>query len=208
MARGLRVPSSYLPTGPDDSNLAMNDGRVGTALIQEYRFNQYCMRLQRLIMQKLDDEFKMFLHWRGFNIDSGIFNISLCEPQNFASYRQSELDTTRIAAFAQLEPLPYMSKRFMMKRFLGMSDEEIVENEQLWREERDEPELQTTQGQDLRSVGINPAGIESDITAGEELAGDEMAASTGEPQGSTGAIPTAGAPPGAGAQAATGVPGV
>jgi len=208
MARGLRVPSSYLPTGPDDSNLAMNDGRVGTALIQEYRFNQYCMRLQRLIMQKLDDEFKMFLHWRGFNIDSGIFNISLCEPQNFASYRQSELDTTRIAAFAQLEPLPYMSKRFMMKRFLGMSDEEIVENEQLWREERDEPELQTTQGQDLRSVGINPAGIESDISAGEELAGDEMAASTGEPQGSAGAIPTAGAPPGAGAQAATGVPGV
>jgi hypothetical protein len=32
MARGLRVPSSYLPTGPDDSDRAMNDGKVGTAL--------------------------------------------------------------------------------------------------------------------------------------------------------------------------------
>jgi hypothetical protein len=46
MARGLRVPSSYLPTGPDDSDRAMNDGSVGTALIQEYRLNQYCERLQ------------------------------------------------------------------------------------------------------------------------------------------------------------------
>ena len=183
MARGLRVPSSYLPTGPDDSDRAMNDGKVGTALIQEYRFNQYCMRLQRVIMQKLDDEFKMFLRWRGFNIDAGLFTIAFCEPQNFASYRQSELDSTRIQAFASLEPLPYMSKRFMMKRYLGLSEEEIVENEQQWREERDEPELETTQGQDLRSIGITPAGLEQDISTGEELAGAEGGATPGGPEG-------------------------
>jgi hypothetical protein len=171
MARGLRVPSSYLPTGPDDSNLAMNDGRVGTALIQEYRFNQYCIRLQNLIMQKLDDEFKMFLRWRGFNLDSGLFKLNLCAPQNFASYRQAELDTSRIGSFTQLEQLPYMSKRFMMKRYLGLSEEEIAENEQYWEEERADPQLQTTQGQDLRSIGITPAGLESDISTGEELAG-------------------------------------
>ena len=204
MARGLRVPSSYLPTGPDDSNLAMNDGRVGTALIQEYRFNQYCMRLQRAIMQKLDDEFKMFLRWRGFNIDAGLFNITFCEPQNFASYRQSELDTTRIAAFTQLEQMPYMSKRFMMKRYLGLTEEEIVENEQLWREERDEPELTTTQGQDLRSIGVTPAGLEQDIAMGQELAGAEMGAEAGLPQ--AGAVPTSTAPAGAGAPAAGGAP--
>ena len=204
MARGLRVPSSYLPTGPDDSNLAMNDGRVGTALIQEYRFNQYCMRLQRAIMQKLDDEFKMFLRWRGFNIDAGLFNITFCEPQNFASYRQSELDTTRITAFTQLEPLPYMSKRFMMKRYLGLSEEEIVENEQMWREERDEPELTTTQGQDLRSIGVTPAGLEQDLAMGQELAGAETGAEAGLPQ--AGAVPSATAPAGAGAAVPGGAP--
>ena len=204
MARGLRVPSSYLPTGPDDSDRAMNDGKVGTALIQEYRFNQYCMRLQRLIMQKLDDEFKMFLRWRGFNIDAGLFGIALCEPQNFASYRQSELDVTRIQAFTQLEAMPYMSKRFMMKRYLGLTEEELQENEVLWAEERDEPELQTTQGQDLRSIGVTPAGLESDIQTGEELAGAE----TGGPEGAEGGMP--GAPttaPGSAAPAG-GVPGV
>jgi hypothetical protein len=169
MARGLRVPSSYLPTGPDDSSVAVTDGRVGTALIQEFRFNQYCMRLQNLIIQKLDDEFKMYLRWRGFNIDASLFNIKFTAPQNFASYRQSELDAVRIQAFAQLEQVPYLSKRFMLKRYLGLTEAEILENEEQWQEERSQPELQTTQGQDLRSIGITPAGMESDIQTGQEL---------------------------------------
>jgi hypothetical protein len=191
MARGLRVPSSYLPTGPDDSDRTMNDGKVGTALIQEYRFNQYCERLQRLIMQKLDDEFKMFMKWRGFNIDNSIFDIVLGPPQNFASYRQAEMDTSRVSTFGALEQLPYMSKRFLMERYLGLSQEEITENAKLWKEERDEPDLQTTQGQDLRSIGITPAGMESDIQAGEALA-----AMPPEGSADVGAVP--GAPPGPG----------
>ena len=192
MARGLRVPSSYLPTGPDDSDRAMNDGKVGTALIQEYRFNQYCERLQALICQKLDDEFKMFLTWRGFNIDSGLFDIKFNPPQNFASYRQSELDTVRISAFTSVEPLPYLSKRFLMKRYLGLTEEEISDNAKLWKEERSKPELETSQGQDLRSIGVTPAGMESDINTGEELAGiDQLGGTPGE----AGGIPTtAGAP--------------
>jgi hypothetical protein len=197
MARGLRVPSSYLPTGPDDSATPLNDGRVGTALIQEYRFNQYCERLQALIIQKLDDEFKMFMRWRGFNIDSGLFNINFCAPQNFASYRESELDTSRVATFTSLEPLPYLSKRFLLKRYLGLSEEEIVENEKMWREERDQPDLQTTQGQDLRSIGITPAGLETDITTGQDL-------SNLEPAGAQAGLGAPGAAPGPG----TAAPGV
>ena len=179
MARGLRVPSSYLPTGPDDSDRAMNDGKVGTALIQEYRFNQYCERLQALVCQKLDDEFKMFMKWRGFNIDSGLFTIKFNAPQNFASYRQSELDNTRIQAFTSMEPLPYMSKRFMLERFLGLTEDEISKNEKLWREERDDPDMQPATGQDLRSVGITPANLETDIGTGEEIAGMTPAAPGG-----------------------------
>jgi hypothetical protein len=187
MARGLRVPSSYLPTGPDDSDRAMTDGRVGTALIQEYRFNQYCIRLQTAISQKLDDEFKMFLKWRGFNIDSSLFTIEFCAPQNFASYRQSELDTVRIQAFSGVEQLPYMSKRFLLKRFLGLSETEIRENEELWQEERSRPEMTTTTGQDLRSIGVTPGAIESDIATGEELG--QMEPGGAEPGAAPGAAP-------------------
>jgi hypothetical protein len=203
MARGLRVPSSYLPTGPDDSDRVTSDGKVGTALIQEFRFNQYCERLQALICQKLDDEFKMFLKWRGFNIDSGLFGLKFNPPQNFASYRQSELDNTRIQAFTSLEPLPYMSKRFMLERFLGLTKEEIAENEDLWREERDKPEMQNQSGQDLRSVGITPGALDTDIQTGEEIAAMQPAgAGTPEigpgvaPGGPGGTLPAAGVPTG------------
>jgi hypothetical protein len=170
MARGLRVPSSYLPTGPDDSSATTNDGKVGTALIQEFRFNKYCERLQKLIMQKLDDEFKMFLNWRGFSIDSSIFTLRLTQPQNFASYRQSELDTARVSTFTAIEPLPYLSKRFLLKRYLGLTDEEILENETLWKEERDLSEVLNVSGQDLRSVGVTPAGMDADMDMGDDLA--------------------------------------
>ena len=192
MCRGLRVPSSYLPTGPDDSDRTVNDGRVGTALIQEYRFNQYCERLQRLVIEKLDDEFKMFMRWRGFNIDSGLFNITFNPPQNFASYREAELDTSRVSTFNQLEQVPYMSKRFLLKRYLGLTEEEIQENEELWREERSDLDTPPPTGEDLRSVGVTPADLESDITTGETFAAPEGGAELG---GVPGAQP--GAQPGA-----------
>ena len=175
MCRGLRVPSSYLPTGPDDSDRPMNDGRVGTALIQEYRFNQYCERLQKQIINKLDDEFKMFMRWRGFNIDSGLYNITFAPPQNFASYRQAELDTTRIQAFSALEQLPYMSKRFLMKRYLGLTDDELQENTEQWEEETGQPIETEPTGSDLRTVGISPGDIEGDVEMGDAVAGEEQA---------------------------------
>lgn len=203
MARGLRVPSSYLPTGPDDSDRALTDGKVGTALIQEYRFNQYCERLQSLIVQKLDDEFKMFLKWRGFNIDSSLFSLQFNAPQNFASYRQAELDTARIQAFTSLEQLPYMSKRFMLQRFLGLTEDEIQENEELWREERDQPDSPKQSGQDLRAVGVTPGGLETDITTGEEIGQMEpVAGGAGEPD----MAPAGGSPGGVMPSSAVGAP--
>ena len=202
MARGLRVPSSYLPTGPDDSAQQVNDGRVGTALIQEFRFNQYCERLQKLVIQKLDDEFKMFLRWRGFNIDAGLFNLGFCAPQNFAAYREIELDTSRVNTFTTLEQLPYMSKRFMLERYLGLTKEEIVENEKMWREEREQPDLQTTQGQDLRSIGITPAGLETDIQTGQDLSNlTPVGAEAGAVGGAPGASATGMTGPGVAAAA-------
>jgi hypothetical protein len=214
MARGLRVPSSYLPTGPDDSERPLSDGRVGTALIQEYRFNQYCERLQALLSQKLDEEFKMFMRWRGFNIDSGLFKISFCAPQNFASYRQSELDGVRVSVFQTMEAYPYISKRFALERFLGLSLEEIQKNEEMWREERSEPELQQSSGQDLRSIGITPGGLQSDIDLGQEMAnlqpGDFDQGGAIEPPGGAGvppgAAPAAIPPPAAPPSASPGTP--
>jgi len=177
MARGLRVPSSYLPTGPDDSQGTLNDGRMGTALIQEFRFNQYCERIQNTIITKLNTEFKMFLHWRGFNIDSKIFDLKFNNPQNFASYRQTELDATRLGNFGGVTDIPYMSKRFALKRYLGLSEAEMVENEKMWREENNVPDESVTggAGDDLRGVGVTPGGMDADLGDLDDFEGaDEL----------------------------------
>jgi len=163
--RGLRIPSSYLPTGVDDGTQAVSDGRVGTALIQEWRFNQYCKRLQSLIIDKLDAEFKLFMRWRGINIDGQLFDLIFEEPQNFAQYRQADIDTARINTFTALEQVPYMSKRFLMKRYLGMTEQEMSENETMWAEEQGDIEVATADSPNLRSVGVTPGGITGDLDA-------------------------------------------
>jgi len=169
LARGLRVPSSYLPTGPDDNTTPMNDGRVGTAMIQEFRFNQYCERLQNYICLKLDEEFKLFLRWRGFNIDTGLFSIMFNAPQNFASYRQAEMDTARVSTFATMEAFPYMSKRFALERFLGLTEEEIKKNEKMWTEENADDMLDEPKGSDLRNIGVSTGDFEADSDTAEQI---------------------------------------
>ena len=161
--RGLRIPSSYLPTGLDDGTQSANDGKVGTALIQEWRFNQYCKRLQSMVIDKLDQEFKMFMRWRGINIDGSLFDLIFEEPQNFANYSQAEADQARIATFTQLEAYPYFSKRWLMERYLGLSEQEMNENEQLWNQEQGDVEAAPAPGADLRGVGITPGGISTDL---------------------------------------------
>jgi hypothetical protein len=169
LARGLRVPSSYLPTGPDDNTTPMNDGRVGTAMIQEFRFNQYCERLQNYICLKLDEEFKLFLRWRGFNIDTGLFSISFNPPQNFASYRQAEMDTARVSTFASMEAFPYVSKRFALGRFLGLTEEEIKKNEKMWAEENADDMLDEPKGSDLRNIGVSTGDFQADADTADQI---------------------------------------
>lgn len=203
MVRALRIPSSYLPTGPDDSPATLNDGRVGTALIQEYRFNQYCQRLQRLICSPLDTEFKAYLKWCGVNIDSSMFQLTFKPPQNFAHYRQAELDATKIGTFTQMEAYPYFSKRWLMQRYLGLTPDEMAENDKMWREENEEAAANDAEPVSARNLGITPGGIQGDLDtfAGNEEPGAEGAPEeAGGPEGAGPPTPEAGAPGNASAQ--------
>lgn len=162
--RALRIPSSYLPTGSDDGGSNFNDGRVGTAYIQELRFNKYCERLQSLINEPFDLEFKMYLHAKGINIDSNIFDLKFNPPQNFAAYRQTEMDTARVTTYTTMMVVPHISKRFALKRFLGLTAEELAENETLWREENVDTDTNLSASVELRNAGITANGITGDLS--------------------------------------------
>ena len=176
LMKGLRIPSSYLPSTPEDPGSAFTDGRVGTAYIQEFRFTKYCKRLQDMIMPTLDKEFKMFLKHRGIEIDSGSFELQFNEPQNFGKYRQIEIDNQQTSIFTQLQAVPFMSKRFLMKRYLGLEEDEIYANEKQWAEENANAVGPSPQGEDipggggLSDVGAAPMPISTEDPAdgGEE----------------------------------------
>lgn len=197
--RGLRIPSSYLPTGQDDSQSNFNDGRVGTAYIQELRFNKYCERLQSLMTAVFDEEFKLFLHGKGLNLDSNLFELQFNPPLNFASSKQSAIDAERINTFNTIQAVPFVSKRFAMRRFLGLTQEELSENERMWAEENGKGQPTTTDAAgELRSAGLSASGIEGDLgAAGDMSAPDEMQNDT-NPEGAPGAPaapgPAGGAP--------------
>jgi hypothetical protein len=181
LVRGLRIPSSYLPTGADDSSAQYNDGRVGTAYIQELRFNEYCKRLQNLVVEEFNQDFKRYLLEKGVNIDTAMFDLQFQPPQNFAAYRQSEIDNARVPTYTQMSAIPYISNRFALKRFLGMTDAEIAENERLWRQENEE-NLEPGPGDasaEMRDAGVSSAGMESDMGGMEDELPDDGAAVDG-----------------------------
>jgi hypothetical protein len=103
-----------------------------------------------------------------------------------------------------MSAIPYVSNRFALERFLGLTKEEIAENERLWREENDE-NLQmpgTDSAGEMRGVGISSAGISADIDGAEDILDTGEAPIEGgegaPPETATGAAP--GTPPPAGEQ--------
>ena len=202
--RGLRIPSSYLPTGAEDGQQQYNDGRVGTAYIQELRFNKYCARLQAMLAETFDSEFKLYIKTKGYNIDNTMFEIKLNPPQNFAQYRQTEMDQARVNTFTAVAELPYMSKRFALKRYLGLTEEEMARNADLWAEENNVPQKKQTKSNQLRGGGITQSGISSDLDQFEEPTAEPDAPAPGSPQpGQPGQTPGGQTPGGTGGGGAT-----
>jgi len=199
--RGLRIPSSYLPTGPDDGQQQYNDGRVGTAYIQELRFNKYCIRLQQLVSPVFDEEFKLWIKNKGYTMDNSTFSIKFNPPQNFAQYRQTEMDQARVSTYVQLSQIPFLSKRFALKRFLGLSEEEMAQNSTLWSEENAIPQKKQTKTTQLRTAGVSQSDIQSDLEQFENPTPEEGAPEPGSAPLGPGANPagTPGTTPGGGA---------
>lgn len=204
MARGLRIPSSYLSLGDDDGSggPSYNDGKLGAAVIQEFRFNKYCMRLQSRLVPAFDKDFKHFLKLNSVEIDPSLFELKFNPPQNFTAYRQIELDSQQVQLYSQIADNKHISKRYGFKRYLNWSEEDIIENERMWLEENPgklkkgaSPEGE--EEADLSSIGIRGGGDDfgdMDLEAPpEDLEGGEGGPEGGAPPGGdTGAPPPEG----------------
>jgi hypothetical protein len=132
--RGLRVPISWMKGGSDGA--MFNDGKLGAAYIEEQQFARFVERLQLNIEETLDSEFKSFLFSSNINIDPTLFKIKLPKPSNYEKYKQADMDGTLLGVMSSVDSVPYMSKRFVMSRYLQLSEDEIITNEELLKQER------------------------------------------------------------------------
>lgn len=170
MFRALGIPSSYIPTGADDGGAAPTDGKVGTAFIQEFRFTERCKRHQRQMIQALDREFKLFMKENGITVDNGMFTLDFTAPQNFSEYRQIELDSARIAVFAQVQEISFVAKQYALRRYMGWTEKDIFENERYWKMEN-EDDFKDDEGE----VGMGQVGMSGSDFEAEDMSefGDE-----------------------------------
>ena len=135
--RGLRIPTSYMGgSASGGTDPQTNDGKVGIAYIEELRFANFISRLQDRLNEIYDQEFKVYLKVCGLRVDDEVFHLRLPDPANFALYRQAALDADLIAAFNNIQESKILSRRFMIKRYLGLTDDEIQMNEVQIKEER------------------------------------------------------------------------
>lgn len=190
MIRGLRIPTSYIPSGSTDVNVQYTDGKTGVALIQEWRFAQYCKRFQRLLAPVFDEEFKIFIQSMGYDIDSNLFELDFHEPQHFSQQARAERDLLMINTFQPLVDINFISKRKLLRDYLGWSEDDIVENEEWWKNENFDTlksvvgdnvmnSVASTSEPGLDSVGMRASDEDMDM-ATDDSGGDEDASMGGD----------------------------
>lgn len=135
MWMGLRIPQSYI-NGSADGGAIFNDGRVGIAYLQEIKFSLYVERLQGHIEKIFDQEFKRFLHLNNIVVDPTLYHLELPQPSNFSKSKEQQMDAELLNTYTTADGIDHISKRFGMKKFLQFTEEEILLNERMLREER------------------------------------------------------------------------
>jgi hypothetical protein len=179
LIRGLKVPQSWVPYGPNDGQRTMPTNTSNT-YVQEMRFFKYCCRLQDIIMPELDKEFKIYLKYRGININDDSFTLKLNKPTNITELTEEEIQATRLNTFGTAISNPYISKQFALKKYLKLTEKEYNDNQRMLIQENQErfkdkdvelPTEDKRQTPGLRSVGIEdiPEDYLNDMMMGTEM---------------------------------------
>ena len=207
--RGLRVPIAWMKPGGEGA--IFNDGKVGAAYVEEQQFARFVERLQLYIENVLDSEFKKFLFASNINVDPTLYKIKLPKPSNYEKYKQADMDSALVGIMGSVDSIQYLSKRFILSRYLQLSEDEIITNEELLKEERaldpngDKmiPKLYQAVDQAAGGGGLSLGGMgggmgaPGDMGAGMDdmgAMGGEAGGLGGEAGGAPGAAPAGGVP--------------
>ena len=193
IVRASKVPQSWQPMGTTDSTRNVPTTTAGV-LVQEDRFYRYCNRLKAILISPFDEEFKAFLTRSGINVQGDGFDLTLLESSNLNKMTELDIQSRYLQNFQSAVNIPYLSKRFAMKKWLGLSEEEFAENERLYAEENPEkligknitmPKVNPNQIPGLQSIGIDEADVEQ-LKALQDVFSNETGGEQGGLEGAGG----------------------
>lgn len=136
LAAAMRVPPSFTDThneGNDRDNYS--DMRVGQLYQIEMRYLGFVNRDKTKVCESLFDHFKWFCKERDIIIPE-VMSLRLSESHNFALYKNAETSQTLLNVYQSASQETALSKRFKMQKYLGLTDEEVIENELMVLEEK------------------------------------------------------------------------
>ncbi len=132
--RGFRIPYAWM-LGPTKGGALFNDGRVGTAYQEEIEFSRHCRKLQNIMQDQFDEEFKLYCTWRDLNINFSDFVLSLIPPDNFEESKKLARLSEAIAVWQGAKDERWMSPRWWAAHTLGLTEDDLLENERMKSEE-------------------------------------------------------------------------
>lgn len=129
LVKSLRIPESYLGIG-DGQERQWNDGRVGAMYIDEYRYASRIKLIQDKIVIPLLEDFKKYATLIGITLPED-FGLFLQPPQSLGEYKEMEKSMMLLNVANSAQGMEYLSGRYVAKRYLMLTEEEIRENEDL-----------------------------------------------------------------------------
>lgn len=143
---GLRVPYAWMIPA-SKGGTPFTDGKAGVAYQEEIEFSRVCKRIQNMLHRSFDREFKMYCEWRDVDFNPADFKLKFNPPDNYEDSKRLARMSEAIGVWSQIKGEPYLSKRWTMQNIMGMTDDQVLENERLWREENKNLKV---------GMGVNP----------------------------------------------------
>ena len=158
----LKVPKAYL--GYDEALSSK-----ATLAQEDIRFSRTINKVQRVIISELNKIAAVHLYANGFEGEDLIdFTLKLSNPSTIAQQQKLELFRTKFEIAGQ-SPEGMLSRDFLRKRVLGLTNEEI----KMIEEQKEEDKLRDLEVEAITLPESAEQGIPAGIDTGEEAAGDE-----------------------------------
>ena len=177
----LKVPKAYL--GYDEALSSK-----ATLAQEDIRFSRTINKVQRVIISELNKIAAVHLYANGFEGEDLIdFTLKLSNPSTIAQQQKLELFRTKFEIAGQ-SPEGMLSRDFLRKRVLGLTNEEIKMIEEQKEEDKiRDLEVEAITLPEAEGEGASPAGIdlpdeepaaeeapEEDLETAQEKKGDDL----------------------------------